>query len=55
MNQTIVYKKRRHYKYTLHENFHLETSIYPDQFISTRFIDLGTRGWLTIKRSYAWD
>lgn len=51
----ISYKKRRRYKYTLYDNYHLPTDIRPTQPISTDYIDLTTNGWLTIKKKYAWD
>ncbi|UJP05550.1 MAG: hypothetical protein LZF61_00795 [Nitrosomonas sp.] len=51
----IRYKKRRHYKYTLHETYQHRTDIRPSHPISTRFIDLDTTGLLTIKKNYAWD
>lgn len=55
MNNSIHNKKRRRYKYTLHKDYHLEAFIYPDTFVSTRFIELGEHGWLAIRKGYAWD
>lgn len=51
----ILYKKRRHYKYTLFVNYQHATDIRPPQPVSTKFIDLDSNGLLTIKKNYAWD
>lgn len=55
MNCTIRYKERRHYKYTLFEDYPIQTDLRPPHAISTRFIDLDLDGLLTIKKNYAWD
>lgn len=51
----ISYKKRRRYKYTLHDDCPFPTDIHPARSISTRFIDLDVNGLLTVKKNYAWD
>jgi hypothetical protein len=49
----ITYKDG--YKYQLCETYTIDTAIYPKENITTFFIDLNTKGKLTIKKGYAWD
>ena len=51
----IFYKKRRHYKYKLLEDYLHQTELRPAQPITTAFISLNTDGQLIIKKGYAWD
>jgi predicted membrane-bound dolichyl-phosphate-mannose-protein mannosyltransferase len=43
------------YKYQLCETYTIDTVIYPKENITTFFIDLNTKGKLTIRKGYAWD
>jgi hypothetical protein len=49
----ISYKKG--FKYQLHEDYRIQTSIHPSEPIETTYIRLATSGELTIKKGYAWD
>lgn len=51
----ISYKKRRHYKYTLYEDYQHQTELRPNSPISTPLISLDSSGLLKIKKGYAWD
>jgi len=48
-------KYSKGYKYQTREKFVLQTEIYPDSYIRTRFISLSKRGRLSIRAGYAWD
>ncbi len=50
----ILYKKGD-YKYRLVETYTVQTPIYPDEDIETKYISLSTAGLLTLRDSYAWD
>ena len=49
----IIYKDG--YKYQLCKTYTIDTAIYPKENITTFFIDLNTKGKLTIRKGYAWD
>ena len=52
----ILYKKRRHYKYTLFADYQHQTELHPAQpIIMPPVISLSMDGLLTIKKGYAWD
>jgi hypothetical protein len=46
---------RGEYKYQLAEAYEINISIKPKEDIVSDFIDLDTRGKLTVKQAYAWD
>ena len=46
---------RSDYKYQLAESYAVNISIKPKADIETEFIDLDTKGKLTVKQGYAWD
>lgn len=54
-NARACYRKLRHYKYQLTENYLIRIEIQPESPIGTKFIDLTTSGVLTMKAQYAWD
>lgn len=49
----VYYKKG--YKYQLAKDFCLFIDIFPLKYIETDYISLSTRGFLRIKKGYAWD
>lgn len=49
------YRKLRHYKYQLVQDYTLSIEIEREEGIATDFIDLTTAGDLTVKVRYAWD
>jgi len=49
------YRKLRHYKYQLMQDFTINIEIETEEDIETSFIGLTTDGELTIKNRYAWD
>ena len=53
MKTKITYKDG--YKYQLQNPYKIKTAIFPKSNITTHFIDLSTKGNLTIKKGYAWD
>ncbi len=46
---------RSGYKYQLVESHEVEVNITPEKDVETEYIDLTTRGLLTVKQGYAWD
>ncbi len=48
-------KYKSGYKYQLHEEYSVKVKIFPNEFIYTDYINLGTDGLLVIKKGYAWD
>ena len=46
---------RSEYKHQLASDYKITTPILPKEPIVTEFIELDTRGELTVKRAYAWD
>ena len=46
---------RSEYKHQLASEYKIETPILPAEDIATDFIELDTRGELTVKNAYAWD
>ncbi|WP_350200557.1 hypothetical protein [Gracilimonas sp.] len=53
--QMILYKKRRHYKYTLVESYSRTLEIQPDEKLGNNFMYLDTNGKLYISKGYSWD
>ncbi len=51
----ILYKKRRHYKYTLVESYSRVIDIQPDEKLGNDFLYLDTNGKLFISKGYSWD
>ena len=51
----IQYKKRRKYKYNLHSVCTYHTGIKVEKEHKSVFIEIGTDGFLTIHKGYAWD
>jgi len=51
----IYYKKRRHYKYTLQEDYQHQTELKPKEAIDLGFVKLSKDGLLSIKSGYSWD
>jgi hypothetical protein len=49
------YRKLRHYKYQLMQDYTISIEIETEEDIETSFIVLTTDGELTIKNRYAWD
>ena len=49
------YRKLRHYKYQLMQDYTINIEIETEEDIETSFIVLTTDGELTIKNRYAWD
>ena len=49
------YRKLRHYKYQLMDDYSLTVDLKPEDDIKTPFIELTTGGQLTMKKRYAWD
>ena len=43
------------FKYQLSRDYGIQTSIFPDKDIYTRFTELSISGFLIIKSGYAWD
>lgn len=54
-DERVCYRRLRHYKYQVRENFSISTNIRPRAPVDTDFISLTVDGRLTIKASYAWD
>lgn len=54
-DERICYRRLRHYKYQLRENFSIATDLRPQRPVDTDFISLTADGRLTIKALYAWD
>ncbi len=48
-------KYRGGYKYQLAEEYSVQVGIFPENDITTNFIDLNSNGALVIKKWYAWD
>ena len=46
---------RSEYKYQLASDYKINVAILPTEGIVTEFIELDTRGELTVKNAYAWD
>ncbi|MDA3812233.1 MAG: hypothetical protein PF518_18090 [Spirochaetaceae bacterium] len=51
----IKYKKRRKYKYILHEDHNYKTKIKLDKPINTEYLIMNIDGELIIKEGYCWD
>ena len=51
----MKYKKRQVYKYNLHSEEQIETSITLAQPFDSPFLSLSEQGLLTIKKGYSWD
>lgn len=52
----IIYKKRRHYKYTLFADYQHQTDLRIAQpVVISPVITLDANGLLTIRKGYAWD
>lgn len=51
----MLYKKRRRYKYNLHEEVVYDTGIKPDAPADLGLVTLDADGRLTIRPGYAWD
>lgn len=51
----IFYKNRRHYKYTLVNDYVVQVDVYPEQGIKTDYASLSVSGELEIKAGYSWD
>ncbi len=51
----MIRYKKGNYKYRLVETYTVQTPIYPDEDIETKYISLSTAGQLTLRDSYAWD
>ncbi|MGN8225955.1 DUF1353 domain-containing protein [Gracilimonas sp. BCB1] len=51
----ILYKKRRHYKYTLVESYSRVIDIRPDEKLGNDFLYLDSNGKLFISEGYSWD
>lgn len=51
----ILYKKRRHYKYTLVQSYSREIDIQPEQKLGNNFLYLAPNGKLFISEGYSWD
>jgi hypothetical protein len=51
----IKYKKRRKYKYILHEIHEYDTKIQLDKPINTEYLVMSIDGDLIIKSEYCWD
>ena len=51
----ILYKKRRHYKYTLVESYSRTIDIQPEQKLGNDFLYLDSNGELFISKGYSWD
>ncbi len=49
------YRKLKHYKYQLVQNYTLVTALGREEDLDTRFIALTVAGNLTVKQHYAWD
>jgi len=49
------YRKLRHYKYQLMDDYISMIKLKPENDIKTPFIELTTGGQLTLKKRYAWD
>jgi hypothetical protein len=54
---TIKYRDMsdRHYKYVLFETYQIQTSICPEHDLDYFYVQLSSRGVLTIQEDYAWD
>jgi len=48
-------KYKGDYKYQLHKDYVVTTTIKQDKYINTKFISLSPEGTLTIRVGYAWD
>lgn len=51
----IHYKKRRKYKYNLHEDYQFKAEIEVKDASDLIFIKITKEGQLTIRKGYAWD
>lgn len=51
----IHYKKRIRYKFTLVEDYAIDTGIVPREAVNTPFLQLDSSGRLSIRRCYSWD
>jgi hypothetical protein len=51
----ILYKNRRHYKYTLVDSFSRQIEIEPDHKLGNDFLYLDENGILFISKGYSWD
>lgn len=51
----IHYKKRIRYKFTLVEDYAIDTDIVPRAAVNTPFLQLDSSGRLSIRRCYSWD
>ena len=48
-------KYRKGFLYQLAEDEYFQTEIYPEEHINTNFIEMTGKGFLRVKRGYAWD
>ena len=53
--EKACYRKLRKYEYQLMDDYVLQIDIKPDHDINFSFLSLSADGWLTIRKSYAWD
>lgn len=51
----ICYRKLRHYKYQLVDDYSIHLDLSLEKNIETKFLILRSTGEMTIKKSYAWD
>lgn len=51
----IYYKKKRIYKYTLHDGVEFETGIKSELSFDTQFLSIDEAGKLVIINGYSWD
>ena len=51
----MKYRKRRFWKYQLHEDEVYVTDILPEKAIDTAFLDMTVDGVLTVRKNYTWD
>jgi len=51
----ISYKKRRHYKYNLHEDYEFKADIEVEEPKDLGFVKITKEGLLLIRKNYAWD
>jgi hypothetical protein len=51
----ILYKKRKKYRYNLHEDISFETDLPVPQGTDLHYLAIDDRGLLTLRRGYAWD